>query len=123
MAELLEVATVPLEESLLHEDVLLDTVFFCIGDVLIPREIGAILALDLLLNQFSKPVWPGEEPIVLDDLKLFSDCLLRDTYSLPCEDFRAQIGLLEADDLVLDAAAFTVCGLVGDHGENVVLHF
>ena len=122
LAEFLEVAAIPLQESLLHENVLFDAVFFSVGDIFIATEVGAVLALDFFFDQFPKPIWPGEESVVLDYLQALADSFLRDADGLAREDLWAQVGLLETDDLVLDAATFAVGGLVRDHGQHVVLH-
>jgi len=68
LAEFLEIAPIPVNKSVSHEGVLLNSVFLGEVNYLNSREIGAILGVNLLLDELLESIRPREEAIVLDNL-------------------------------------------------------
>lgn len=92
---LLEVTTVPVEEALLEQKVLLDKVFFRKVDICHACEVATVLVVYLLLYELFESVGIREEPEVLDDLKLFAFGLVTDADIAALEDLRTKRALAQ----------------------------
>jgi len=115
---LLEVATVPVEEALLEQKVLLDQVFFRKVDVCHACEVATVLVVNLLLYELFESVGIREEPEVLDDLQLFAFGLVTDADIAALEDLRTKRALAQ----VALKLGFTFAARVLDYHVSDLFH-
>mmetsp|Transcript_15923 Transcript_15923/g.21579 ORF Transcript_15923/g.21579 Transcript_15923/m.21579 type:complete len:292 (-) Transcript_15923:1927-2802(-) len=122
LAHFLVVATVPVEESRLEEDLLLGGIHLSELYELHPLEVATILALELLLDEFLQTLRVGEESIVLHNLKLLALRVLRDANVLALKDLWAQVALIQVEFLASLASVALRERVRGDHSANILVH-
>ena len=118
---LLEISSIPVDETLVKKALLLDFLLFREINILDSLEIAGILCIDLFLDELFQPFWIWEESEILYDLQFLPLCVLRNANITALENLGAQIALIEVS-LTVDLSS-AITSIVDDHSTQMLVHF
>lgn len=112
--KLLEIASVPINETTHHQSFLFNLVFFWKFNMLYSLKVATVLCVDFFFDQLLKSIWFWEESEVLYNLDLFLFRFFTDTYISSLENFWAQISFTKIF-LSFVSSTSAHCGIFSNH--------